>query len=140
MAQPSGFTHFQVGLARQANLLFNAATAASAGGKIRLCTSAANYTATSTAIANELSGNGYPAGGLSLTVSTSAWNTASNHHRVSFSDVILTPTANVSFRFAVLTDAGNNLIGFWSWTADENLIANIQYPFQSLYYFTRNAV
>jgi hypothetical protein len=140
MAQPTGFTHFQAGLARQANLLFNGATAASAGGKIRLCTSAANYTNTSTAIANELSGSGYPAGGLSLVVSASAWNSGSNHHRVTFNDVTLTPTGNLTFRFAVLTDASNNLIGFWSWAADETLTANIQYPFQSLYYFTRNAV
>lgn len=138
MAQPTSFTHTQAGLARSANLLFNNGSAmGSSGGKLRLCGSAANYTNASTAISNEVGDASYPTGGFSLTVSSSAWNSGSNHHRVSFEDILFTPTSNLVFRYAVLTSQDDTLVGFWNWEDDEELVGGVQYPFQQLFYFTR---
>lgn len=81
---------------------------------------------------NELSGNGYPAGGVPLTFSSAAWDSGDSRVEALFSTANLTPSgANLTWRQGTVT-ISNGTDHIWStftWAADETATDGIAYPF-----------
>jgi hypothetical protein len=81
---------------------------------------------------NELSGSGYPAGGITLTIGTIVWDGTDGRVEVPFSQATLTPSgAALTWRQAAITiDNGTNYIySVLTWPADETAADGIDYYF-----------
>ena len=81
---------------------------------------------------NELSGNGYPVGGLTLTSPTVSWDAADGRAEAAYATVNLTPSgANLTWRQAAITvNNGTDYIwGVYQWANDETATDGVAYPF-----------
>ncbi len=81
---------------------------------------------------NELSGSGYPAGGVALTYSSSSWDATDSRVESTFSVANLTPSGgNLTWRQATVTiNNGTDYIwGTYQWAADETASDGVAYPF-----------
>lgn len=128
MANPTSFTFNQAGgVQRLTDTL---------AGTVRLrLTTTTGLVATSVigdVSANELSGSGYPAGGLTLTSPTVAWDATDSRVEAAYAAVNLTPSGgNLTWRQATVTiNNGTDYIwGTYTWAADETATDGVAYPF-----------
>ena len=128
MANPTSFVLNQAGAVQGMTDTLNGATV-----RLRLTTTT-GLVATSVIgdIANELSGNGYPAGGLTLSSPTVAWDATDGRVEAAYAAVNLTPSgSNLTWRQASVTinNGTNYIFGTYTWAADETATDGVAYPF-----------
>lgn len=129
MANPTNFALNQEGAAQVMTSIFAGATI-----KLRLCTgtglSETSVVADLSGV--EVSGNGYPAGGISFTYDSTAWVT--DKAETLFQNATLTPSGgDIVFRQAALTyNNGTEYIwGIFTWPADETALDGLPYGFNN---------
>ncbi len=129
MANPTSFILNQAGASQFTGDALNSATI-----RLRLSTGT-GLSATSVigdVATNELSGNGYPAGGITLTYQSATWDATDNRTEATFAVANLTPSGgNLTWRQATVTiNNGTDAIwGTFQWAADETASDGVAYPF-----------
>lgn len=131
MANPNNFALNQEGAVQALASIMSGASV-----RLRLCTGTglSDTSVIADLAAVEVSGNGYPVGGVTLTYDTTAWAAADSRAEATFQNTSLTPSGgDITFRQAALTyNNGTEYIwGIFTWPADELAADGVPYGFNS---------